>query len=218
MQKPITSQGNPLENKDIYETLFAFMDDALYHYKPSITAKGEDDITQDLEISLRERTRNTCFDFQNQHKEGNTKTDIGVFIKSNRYFFCWIEAKVLPTPNGGKNRDEREYVFVDKNIKNKNNKRQFDGNGGIQRFKESKHAPTLTHSIMIGYIQDENSTDYWLSKINAWIKELANTENYFWSNKDSLVKNISDKCDRFVSTHIRKDAKAIELHHYWIKC
>jgi len=210
MKKPITSQGTPLNNTNIYETLFVFMDDVLFHFKPSTNVTEENKITQELEISLNEKTRvnNTSFAFQNQYEEGNSTTDIGVYLRSNRCFFCWIEAKRLPTPKK-RDRDEREYVIV--------NKEKFKGNGGIQRFKEGKHAPNLPYSIMIGYIQDNNGTDSWMLKINTWITELANTNEEFWSEKECLKKYNSNKCDRFLSEHIRKDKTTITLHHYWIK-
>jgi hypothetical protein len=208
MEKPITSQGIPLDKTNIYETLFVFIDDVLFQFKPTTKETGENKITQDLEISLNEETRlnNTFFAFQNQHEDGNSTTDIGVYLRNNRYRFCWIEAKKLPTPNG-KNRDEREYVIVDN--------KKFKGNGGIQRFKESKHAPELSISIMIGYIQDKDF-DYWLLKVNGWITELGNTDTEFRENEYCLNKLVSNKCNRFISTHKRKNETTITLHHYWI--
>ena len=212
MERPVTSQGDPPNKEDIYDSLFIFIDDVLFKYKPSTTNNGEDKITQDLQISLDEETHivDVPFRFQNQRKEGIYTTDIGVYIRSTRYFFCWIEAKRLPTPIG-KDRDEREYVIVD----TKNEK--FKGNGGIQRFKESKHASNLEYSIMIGYIQDDNNVDYWLSRINVWITELADTDGVFWNQEDLLKKYSSNKCDRFFSVHKRKENPPITLHHYWIK-
>jgi hypothetical protein len=212
MEKPNTSQGNPLDKENIYETLFVFIDNVLFQYSTSKT--GENDITQDMEISLNEETRvhDTCFAFQNQYQKGNATTDIGVYIRSNRYVFCWIEAKRLPTPKV-KDRDEREYVFVSQ--EKENGKKKFRGNGGIQRFKESKYAPNLPYSIMIGYIQDNNEVDYWLSKINTWVTDLAATGNKLWTNEDCLNKYVSNKCYRFLSTHKRKDETTIILHHYW---
>jgi hypothetical protein len=213
MKKPDASQGIPLNETDIYETLFAFIDDVLFRFRPSTNETGENKITQDLEISLNNQTRtdDTFFAFQNQHEEGNVATDIGVYIRNNRYFFCCIEAKRLPTPQG-KDRDEREYVFVSQ--EKINGKKKFKGNGGIQRFKESKHASRLPYSIMIGYIQDNKDVDYWLSKINRWIMDLANTG--LWRNEDCLNKYDSNKCDRFLSSHKRNDETTITLHHYWI--
>jgi hypothetical protein len=212
MERPITSHGEPLNKENIYETLFMFIDDVLFKYKLLVSEIAEDKITQDIEIYLNEETRvnNTFFAFQNQHKEGIYTTDIGVYLRSNHNFFCWIEAKRLPTPIS-KDRDEREYVIVDKSNK------KFKGNGGIQRFKEGKHASDLEYSIMIGYIQDDNNANYWLSRINVWITELANTGGVFWSHEDSLKKFTYNKCDRFLSVHKRKGKNPITLHHYWIK-
>jgi hypothetical protein len=217
MERPNTSQGNPLDKEKIYEILFVFMDDVLFQYKPLTNEKGENKITQDLEIFLNEETRarDTFFAFQNQYEEGNATTDIAVYIRSNRERFCWIEAKRLPTPDTNKDRDEREYVIV--NQEKENGKKKFRGNGGIQRFKEGKYAPNLSYSIMIGYIQDGNSTDYWLSNINEWIMKLADANSEFWSIQDCLNKHASGKCDRFLSVHKRKDKSNIALHHYWIK-
>jgi len=216
MEIPITSEGNPPNKANIYETLFVFMDNVLFNFKPSISNIGENKITQDLEISLNEESRvnDTSFAFQNQHEEGNVVTDIGVYLRNSRYFFCWIEAKRLPTPKE-KDRDEREYVIVCQ--EKIDGKKKFKGNGGIQRFKEGKHAPGLDYSIMIGYIQDDNNADYWWSRINTWITELADVNSEFWSNEDCLNKCIANKCERFLSIHKRKDKTPITLHHYWIK-
>ncbi|MDR0384974.1 MAG: hypothetical protein LBH60_02730 [Prevotellaceae bacterium] len=216
MERPVTAQGNPLNNTDIYETLFIFINDMLYNYKTSAKEKGENKITQDIEMDLREKARNndTFFDFQNQHGQGNATTDIGVYLRHGKYFFCWVEAKRLPVPKA-KNRDEREYVFVSQ--EKINGKKKFKGNGGIQRFKENEHADKLPFSIMIGYIQDGNSAGYWLKKINEWITELVNANTELWHGEDCLYKYDSNKCDRFLSSHERKDETTIILHHYWIK-
>ena len=231
MQNIHTIYGNPPPLCRIYERLFSFIDNTLPNFRVLNTKSdgnrvtAEDDITEDLAdfLDSEQESLNQDLNFSFRFTNQSSSSDIGVklgrgYTAKNRKSFCWIEAKILPTPNAGKNRDEREYVFVDKKIKNKNYKRKYRGNGGIQRFKEGKHAPTLTHSIMIGYIQDRNNVDFWLSKINSWITDLANTENTFWSIEDCLEMNLSGKCNRFLSTHKRKDGKTIEIHHYWIKC
>jgi len=212
MKKPITSQGVPLDKDKIYEALFIFIDNVLSVYRPSTCELGEDKITQDIEISLNDQAHNNdaSFAFQNQSKIKNYRTDIGVYLRCSKSTFCEIEAKRLPTPRDNK-RDEREYVIVNKD-------KGFDGNGGIQRFKESKHGRDLPYSIMFGYIQDGNDVDYWLLKINTWIMELANAENVFWSIEDRLKKyGFDHKNNRFLSIHKRKDKTTITLHHYWIK-
>ena len=216
MERPNTSQGTPLDIEKIYETLFVFIDDVLFQYRFSTRKSGENDITQDLAFSLNEKTyvNDMCFAFLNQYQKGIYTTDIGVCLRSNQCCFCWIEAKRLPTPNK-KNRDEREYVIVSQEKKEDGTKK-FKGNGGIQRFKEGKHASECQYSIMIGYIQDNNTVNYWLSKINAWITDLTSVDNRFWTKDDCLKKYVSNKCARFLSTHKRKDEKKITLHHYWI--
>jgi hypothetical protein len=232
MRGILNSTGTPPSLYSVYKYLLNFIDDVLCDFRPlSITEKGnivdsEDDITQDLVRYLNDRQEfpkqkvNYPFYFENQSKQGNKKVDIGVrcgrrYTATNNILMCWIEAKRLPTPKG-RNRDEREYVFVSQeNTVNK--KRKFDGNGGIQRFKEGEYASKLDRSIMIGYKQDNNTEEYWLLKINGWIADLANTDSGFWSNEDCLNKHNSNKCSRFVSVHKRKDESTIELHHFWIE-
>lgn len=220
--------GNPPPSYKIYEQLFNFIDNVLPVFKVKSKNKdgslvtSEDEITEDLadfldiEQEALNQDQNISFKFTNQSKK---KADIGVkwgrvYAAYNRDPFCWIEAKRLPTPKD-KDRDEREYVIVSQ--EKVNGKKKFKGNGGIQRFKEGKHAPEIYYSIMIGYIQDDNNVNVWLSKINTWIIELANANNGFWGNEDCLNKYVSNKCNRFFSTHKRKDKEPITLHHYWIK-
>ena len=188
MQIIPNSTGNPPSSSSIRDYLLKFIDTVLFEFRlPSQdTNKGENKITQHIEISLNEKARaeDAFFAFQNQHEEGNSTTDIGIYLRSNRDFFCWIEAKRLPTPPQ-KDRDEREYVIV--NQAKENGKKRFKGSGGIQRFKEGRHARQLSYSIMFGYIQ-ECDTDYWLNKINGWIKELKITDSVFWNESDYLQK------------------------------
>jgi hypothetical protein len=218
MQIISNTTGNPPSSLFIYEYLFKFIDDVLFEFQLPLQYKdsGENKITQNIEISLNEKahTNNTIFAFQNQHEEGKSTTDIGVYLRSNRYFFCWIEAKRLPTPKE-KDRDEREYVIVSQ--EKENGKKKFKGSGGIQRFKESKHASTLPYSIMMGYIQEKDA-DYWLEKINGWVRQLTIKEPLLWNEKDFLSKQESKKCDKYLSVHERKNVKAaITLYHFWIK-
>jgi len=207
MEVPIVSQGVPLDKAKIYEALFSLIDDTLFAYEPLVSDKEENIITQSIEILLSEKAHvnNNIFTFQNQPKIGIYTPDIGVYLRGSRNYFCIIEAKRLPTPKD-KKRDEREYVIV--------NKEQFKGNGGIQRFKESKYAQKHSCSIMFGYIQDDNNIDHWLFKVNAWIMEL---NDKLWSNADCLTKYKHSKCYRLISRHKRADKTTITLHHYWIK-
>jgi hypothetical protein len=70
---------------------------------------------------------------------------------------------------------------------------------------------------MIGYIQ-ENDIDHWLCTINGWIKKLINDDSDFWNEDDCLRKVIASKCDRYTSTHGRKNGlSSIILFHFWIE-
>jgi hypothetical protein len=220
--------GNPPSSNPIFDRLLNFMDDNLYGFTifskkdNGCAVTSEDDITEDLveylddkqEISATDRS--LAFKFTNQSKQNSKRTDIGVrlgrnYVEENRPLFCWIEAKRLPTPKE-KDRDEREYVVVSQEKKTK----KIKGNGGIQRFKEGKYAPELSFSIMIGYIQ-ENSVDYWLYKINEWIKDMTITDSVFWNETDYLQKQVSEKCNRYLSVHNRQnDLVPITLHHFWL--
>jgi hypothetical protein len=223
--------GKPPPIELIYNRLFCFIENVLPNFEVySLKEDGnkvtsEDDITEDLTDYFEAKQEALKQDVNSSFKFtylSRRKTDIGVklgrgYNATNRDLFCWIEAKRLPTPKNH-NRDEREYVFVSQ-VKI-NGKKKYKGNGGIQRFKENQHAANLHYSIMIGYIQEEDA-NYWLGKINGWITELINADPAFWNEQDYLVK-FSDKTDRYISVHNRKDnidaqCELITLHHFWIK-
>ena len=67
---------------------------------------------------------------------------------------------------------------------------------------------------MIGYIQEE-SHQYWESKINHWIDGLIQAEtDILWQNEDKLIPN-SEVSD-FISYHQRISGRSITLYHFWI--
>jgi hypothetical protein len=69
---------------------------------------------------------------------------------------------------------------------------------------------------MIGYIQ-ANDADYWLNKINGWIKELTIADSVFWNESDYLQEQKASKGNRYLSIHNRrKGLTPIILHHFWI--
>lgn len=227
MQPIANTIGTPPSSLPIYENLCKFIGQCIHRFAPlSRTNKGnpvtgEDDITEDLADFLESEmeaivlNEDGVYKFVNQSKIGIYRTDIGVklgrrYIASNRDPFCFIEAKRLPVPDAGNTRDEREYVIVDRA------NRQFRGNGGIQRFKDGKHADNLPFSIMMGYIQS-NDAPYWLLQINGWINDLANEFPVLWNSNDCLQELKSENGTTYVSQHWRgNDLAPIILRHFWI--
>jgi hypothetical protein len=218
MEQPVSAIGIPPSSKPIYEALFKFIDDSLQSFTPlSVDSSGrvvtaEDEITEDLAVFLDNKQELNSGIFKFRFVNQSKNSDIGVklgrgYDSDNRTNICWIEAKRLPTPIQN-NRDEREYVVIGNEKK---------GKGGIERFKENKHAPHLPYSIMIAYIQN-NTYDFWLKEINKWITELSANDS-FW-NKDELLEPISNCNNRFLSKHQRREKRrfieSIELRHFWI--
>ncbi|MDR0909362.1 MAG: hypothetical protein LBM77_06300 [Spirochaetaceae bacterium] len=222
-----SSLGQAPSPEPIYNRLFQFLDNVLSLFEiKSTNANGtvvsqEDLITQDLVDYLEEKQEfetvdtNIAFKFENQTKEGIGITDIGVrlgrdYSNVNRKLFCCIEAKRLPTPHRA-DRDEREYVFVDKT--------KYTGNGGIQRFKNGKHAADHPYAVMVGYVQ-EKTPEYWHSKINVWINELASAHsngNMNWSNRDEQLTHIKSLLgmEKYMSINKRDVSNdSITIIHY----
>lgn len=120
--------------------------------------------------------------------------------------FLVFECKRLPADR--KNR-EREYVTGD------------NSNGGIQRFKLGLHGATLSRAAMIAYVQKSTCSE-WLTKINDWIKELADSAKASWSDTERL--ELIEDCHanrslRSVSKHTRicSNTASIELTHLWVE-
>lgn len=222
MIKPKTTIGSPPQKGDVYKTIFEFIRVVISDFKPftkdekECTITSEDLITQDLEKILNVKSHKTgeFFAFQNQSKKGKYTTDISVYKIASYEDFCWIEAKRLPTPEAGKTRDEREYVIVSQ--EKVNGRKKYKGNGGIQRFKEGKHASNHSYAIMIGYIQLYNPA-FWIDKINGWIGDLIKEDPEFWNESDYLQEEMTGKCYSYTSEHKRKNGlRQIALQHFWI--
>ncbi len=174
----------------------------------------EDDITIVLRRFLSDLDSNFDFEFQTKTPEKMGGTDIGIlrkYSKPRHIPFCIIEAKRLPTPLKDKKRQEAEYVCY------KNSTKQ----GGIERFKSTKHGENLPFSIIFGYIQQENA-NHWHTKVNEWINEQiteSSNKNISWYNEDILTKDFNfsnEKITKYNSTHSRITLPKIKLTHYWI--
>lgn len=179
-----------------------------------VTLENEDDITIILRRFLSDLDFRFDFELQTKAPEKNEKTDIGVlrrYSKKRHIPICIIEAKRLPTPIYFGSQ-ETEYVCY------KNSTKQ----GGIERFKTSKHGNKLPFSIMVGYIQHENTT-YWHKKVNEWITEQilkSSNESISWIEEDMLSKDLNFKNDgvitKYTSEHLKSNLEKINLIHYWI--
>ncbi len=124
--------------------------------------------------------------------------------------FLVLEGKRLPAPSKAR---EREYVTGGSNK-----------SGGIQRFKLALHGAQQTTAAMIGYVQSGNCSD-WLSGINQWIRDEANSnaepgEN--WSSTEQLVDFKEELCLRVAvssSVHARSSSAVspeIQIRHLWV--
>ena len=175
----------------------------------NLTNINENIITSKLEIFLQRQAKLTdeIFMFQFQCPEANSKrsTDMSVIyaapFSSTESFFV-IEAKTLPTPGSGR---EREYV---------------QGNlGAMERFKRGHHGRSLERSAILGYVEAENY-DHWHKAICSWINELIqeNTDTSILWNTDDLLtflKNVNG-INLYNSLNARIGNTQIQLTHYWI--
>lgn len=212
MNKASISLGNPPSPERLYVVLLSFIDQTIDGFKPLAAYTGEDAITADLSryLNLYASSKNLPFVFVNQ----DLRADIGVhgraYIPENSKKFCWIEAKRLPTPNA-RNRDEREYVYVDHS--------RYEGNGGIERFKLNRHGEGLPISIMIGYVQ-EGDFNMWLEKVNNWLSVYSTAEPF---HSLEYLKEHNGTPGRYYSHHERysvnenKWISPFELYHFWIR-
>ena len=184
---------------------------------------SEKSLTDKLCKYFNRNVGNYPFYFHHENVENHAsgispQTDIGTLSEEEKLTvgdrsygefdsFFSIEAKRLPTP--GHNR-EKEYVIG-----------QDKPSGGIERFKKSIHGKKLKHAAIIGYIQKEDAS-HWYLKINDWIDELITTDPNFWNTNDKLTKHELklNGLDKFTSENFRSeiDGKkdSIKLFHFWI--
>lgn len=202
-------------DKKAIQSLVAFLDINISKFpgflkQTNTLSVNEDGITSKLEIFLQRQARegNEIFMFQFQTPLLNTKrtTDISVLqtsIYSSTEPFFLIEAKRLPTPGSGR---EKEYV---------------QGNhGAIERYKRSQHGKGLSISAVLGYIEDKNSFEHWQKQVCSWITDLISSNSdttIDWVNADllSFAESISSS-NKYNSLHKRKGDCDINLIHYWL--
>ncbi|GCC51272.1 hypothetical protein SanaruYs_14930 [Chryseotalea sanaruensis] len=218
-----------VENNSSINAVITFIKEHFDHFaeqnkgQTSINEKG---LTQKLCIFLNRSAREQPFFFHSEFMEDvnigtSAQVDIGTLSYSQTITivdrdysdddsFFSIEAKRLPTPGTGR---EREYVIG-----------ESKPSGGIERFKKGLHGSRLKFSAIIAYVQKENF-DFWFLKINSWIQELAKQDQEgLWSNLDQLNKtsNVKDSAImlELSSTNSRKapdqQLDSIQLFHFWI--
>ena len=115
-----------------------------------------------------------------------------------------FEAKILPTPNVSKIREETEYVFY-------KNPEKF---GGIERFKNEKHGKGISMCGMIAFIKSE-SYEYWFGKVNEWIEYASFIESSNWDKSEKLLNQNSEF--NFHKSKVIRESSSLYLHHYWMK-
>lgn len=111
-----------------------------------------------------------------------------------------VESKRLPSPQ--KNR-EKEYLIGESN------------NGGIQRYKTEKHGKGLYKCGILGFLENETPS-YWLTVINGWIEDLANSDKTW--DKDEILVEEENNTDYYhlKSVSHRSCSKDIHLDHFWV--
>lgn len=188
-----------LENSTV-QRILVFLKSSLIEFEnefktAQLRIHREDDISGQLALFFQSRATNENLLFDFNPKVG---VDFGIHISplqlGAKPIFI-VEAKRL-------SKSHKDYVK--------------NPNGGIERFKREQDGfgKHLNQSAMIGYIQQETQ-EYWETRINGWIEELIETEtDIVWDNDDKLMQNypVSD----FVSTHQRESEKPIKLYHFWI--
>lgn len=179
--------------------------------------RSENPLTVNLCLFLCSRCRQepTLFQFFHQSPQaGRHIVDIGVYpfeegisVANQMYrlddVFYTLEAKRLPTPGTGR---EREYVVG-------NGAKQ---SGGIERFKENLHGDRLLYSGMIAYIQEDRKPS-WLANINQWLADLAThpptNAHATWGQNDLLRQETTatPRVREFSSHHHRAHGSPIQL-------
>ena len=161
----------------------------------------DNDIPYNLKGEPIEENSKNKADFGFSHQDENIELETG-----KRYFFK-MEAKRLPTPP--ERRQATEYVYYQNSTKS----------GGIERFKQNKHAKELSISAMIGYIQDNNDFIHWHTTINEWIEQATKNDTLgLWNNGDCLV--FYENNNTFAVLHSEHNrlspSTPILLYHFWL--
>lgn len=179
---------------------------------------NEDRLTNQLCAYLSDKTE--FFSFQSQEPQmGTSSIDIAAKPKSTTASLyqgsiyvplILFESKRLPCPDNPHVR-EKEYVI-----------RKDRAYGGIQRFKNERHAADFTVAGMIGYIQ-QHDIALFFGKVNAWLSELAHippseASGLLWNHELLEMTHIlkSEGIAQLNSEHKRPTKEPIALFHLWV--
>lgn len=213
-------------DRKIIEKLFNFVSSVLQDFKGKVD-DNENHLTNELCISLgHKKPPEFPFFFQHQNIENskeNTSTDFAAFgtysyalstnQKGENFPLIKFEAKRLNRTLPRKR--EKEYV-----IGEYKNGEQTKNSGGIERFKNLRHGKDVFHAGIIGYVQTD-SFEYWVKKINGWIKNEINSPcdaTLTWDDSDYLITNWSNgRLFSYLSKPQKKELEQLNLHHIWIK-
>jgi len=197
-----------LEPNELISDLVSYIDEELPTFPDSAEfvnilekKKNENQHSLSFCVYMTNKCKSKFYFARENAQKGSSVIDIGVYKGSILIFT--IEVKLLPTPKGSgkQKRDEHEYVY---------------GNGaGIQRFKEGNHGrdnlDNLLHeNAMIGFLK-ENDFNFWLGKINQWIRDAK------WDESELLEKAHFQSTAKLKSKHGRSNSPDFILHHFWIK-
>jgi hypothetical protein len=187
------------------------------------TIKNENGLTQELVVKLNFNAKKGYYPFwfereylEETKRSDSPRVDIGtissleggVVIESKTYdlipFFS-MEAKRL-------DKRSREYLI------GRFEKKKYESNGGVERFKQGIHGRNLKYGALIGYVQKYDFT-YWHDLINSWINDLIQRKidsPVQWFSEDNLKKvYVKSVTAKFVSINSRKN-DSITLFHLWV--
>ena len=202
--------------------ILAFIITCLKVYQAKYLNQGKIDETiqnGNLLTIMEKKSKDKFYHCRNEYagaktKGMETKIDIGIIEITANYdatLIFSIECKRLRhtlNPKGKLRPDKsRQYVIVKK-----------QNTGGIQRFKEESHAPTVSKSAIVGYLEDE-SFDFWFQKVNEWIDNEAKSDKFgFWNRNDKIKSTeIGIDISQYQSEHNRRTQPDISLYHFWVK-
>lgn len=173
-------------------------------------------ITQKLEMYLNPflKVELSTFNLTKEYVEDistgqSPQSDLGFYLDGEDLAIFCIEAKRLPTPGSQR---EKEYIIGHWNTKNK-----YVNSGGIERFKKGIHGRGLTHSAIIGYVQ-QNDFEHWYKQVNIWIDELIQdaSQEIEWNQNDKLNQlSLKPNIAKFQSVNKRTN-DSITLFHFWL--